>query len=141
MALSEVLQRQALIGLVSIAMAQQQQGPTLKSGAIEGPKTESQPGSKKTKAPMKQRGTLPAVPLSKKSDGNAVCNKTSKTKEEAVMERGTRAGAIYTSTPSLAPSCPSPPPYPDMSGELEPEDDIRVTEALYSVIGDIKETV
>ena len=56
-------QRQALIGLASMAMAQQQHGPKFKSGAIEGPKTESQPGSKKTKAPMKQRGTLPAVPL------------------------------------------------------------------------------
>ena len=63
-------------------------------------------------------------------------NKVTRTKEEVVVKKESRAGAIYTSTPSTA-----PPPYPALPGELDPEDDTRVKEALYSVIGDAMETV
>ena len=52
------------------------------------------------------------------------------------MEKGSRAGAIYTSAPISAPL-----PYPTVLGDLDPEDDPQVVEAIYSVIVDAKETV
>ena len=76
------VQRQALINLTSMAMAQHQGPKTMEPRAIEGPKkseilvrTESQSGSKKVKAPMKQRVALPAVPSKKlggKPQGNTL---------------------------------------------------------------------
>ena len=52
------------------------------------------------------------------------CNKIARTKEEEDVEKGVRAGAIYTSAPSSA-----PPPYPTVLGDLDPEDDPRMAEA------------
>ena len=118
------VQRQARINLASMAMAQHQRSETMEHGAIEGPKkseisvrTESQSGSKKVKAPMKQRGALPAVPSKKqgsKPQGNAVSNQTNQTKGEVVIEKEQRLEP--TSTPPLQASLhPAPLLHPTLT--------------------------
>ena len=100
------------------------------SGATEGTKLGPQIGQNRTLVPTRKTGTPSLVPQSKN------CNKIARTKEEEDVEKGSRAGAIYTSAPSSAPR-----PYPTVLGDLDLEDDPRVAEAIYSVIVDTKETV
>ena len=51
------------------------------------------------------------------------------------------AGVNITPGTSCTPTCPSPPPYPEVSNVLEAEDDLEIAQALYSTIQDTHDII